>query len=125
MEEKKPKRVYLIPRNYTRSRLGQINYRNIVETVIMVFIIHAVFSVIPFLLWVRIVTEIIIMVPLFILFLLGISDDSVTEYIIDLVVHRAQKCNAVLKISPRKKRASPMVAGDFLIKRFKKKSKGV
>ena len=85
MDEKEYNNVYAIPANYTDSGKifgGMIETRNAIETVILILIVGY-----PELMWIpmpgniRIVVMTVTLLPLAVLSMMGIDDDSLFQYL--------------------------------------------
>ena len=90
MEEKEFSNVYVIPANYTDSGKlfgGMLEVRNTIETVILLILIGY-----PQLMWLTVpfMTKIIIMtvtlLPVGIISLMGISGDSLMQFVIHMIL---------------------------------------
>ena len=82
MDEEKG--IYIIPTNYTESGKllgGLIALRNAVETIILLTGIGYIETIIPMTQTVRIVVMVLTMLPIGLIALMGIDDDSMFEYL--------------------------------------------
>lgn len=97
MEKKRPD-IYYIPQNYNDGyKIRDIPYRNIAETVVAVFLLFKFIKWTPFVWTVQIIAGIPLGIGVVLLFLHGIKDESITQFLWSYIVFMKNKRKLALR----------------------------